>query len=175
MAIPIGFMKVSRIRTLNRSSNEYYILISTSISSEEVFASNTAAWFNPSGTHIAYIRFDDSSTRSINLSYYGTPGDLSYQYPRESVVYYPKAGSNNPIVELYTVAVSDSTRTQRVPVPPALNLGEHLITAVTWLDNNNILSVFMNRVQNQASIQVSNATGRYEVSAKYGSELLEIL
>ncbi|CAD7080974.1 unnamed protein product [Hermetia illucens] len=130
---------------------------------EEVFASNTAAWFNPSGTHIAYIRFDDSSTRSINLSYYGTPGDLSYQYPRESVVYYPKAGSNNPIVELYTVAVSDSTRTQRVPVPPALNLGEHLITAVTWLDNNNILSVFMNRVQNQASIQVSNATGRYEL------------
>ncbi|EDW26282.1 GL24559 [Drosophila persimilis] len=59
---------------------------------EEVFSSNVATWFNPSGTQLAFIKFDDSSTHLINFPYYGDAGDLRYQYPLHQVIAYPKAG-----------------------------------------------------------------------------------
>ncbi|XP_037957263.1 venom dipeptidyl peptidase 4-like [Teleopsis dalmanni] len=135
---------------------------------EEVFNSNVATWFNPNGTKIAFIKFDDSPTHTINFPYYGEAGDLRYQYPFNRLVAYPKAGSSNPRVSLFTAdlesAVKGSEFLDPVPVPSALNTEtDYIITVVDWLDNNNVLSVWMNRIQNLAYLQVVAGRKRLEV------------
>ncbi|TMW53741.1 hypothetical protein DOY81_001146 [Sarcophaga bullata] len=144
---------------------------------EEVFASNSAAWFSPDGKKLAFIRFDDSPTQLMNFPVYGEAGDLRFQYPFNRVVPYPKAGSPNPRVKLFTsdlesaVAGSGDHLTE-IPVPSALNTeGDYLITVVGWLNNTNVMSVWMNRIQNSAHIQIFNGLSRqraYSLESKTG-------
>ncbi|KPU77939.1 uncharacterized protein Dana_GF24616, isoform C [Drosophila ananassae] len=135
---------------------------------EEVFSSNVATWFNPSGSQLAFIRFDDSSTHLINFPYYGDAGDLRYQYPLHQVIAYPKAGSSNPSVQLIMVdlekAVAGGQRegfVTKMPVPSALNTEtDYIVTVVSWVDNDNVLSIWMNRIQNAAYVETFNGLTR---------------
>ncbi|XP_055384086.1 venom dipeptidyl peptidase 4 isoform X2 [Condylostylus longicornis] len=137
---------------------------------EEVFSSNEAVWFNPNGTKIAYIRFDDSPTFVMNIQLYGEPGDIRYQYPINKHVSYPKSGTPNPLVSLKTIdlemVLENSAIVEEaispVPVPSALNTQEHIITSVEWLNNEVLYSVFMNRIQNDAHLQVLTTKKRHE-------------
>ncbi|EDX10461.1 GD14501 [Drosophila simulans] len=132
---------------------------------EEVFSSNVATWFNPSGTQLAFIKFDDSSTHLINFPYYGDAGDLRYQYPLHQVIAYPKAGSSNPRVELVMVdlkrAVAGGDFVTVMPVPPALNTEtDYIVTVVSWVDDDNVLSIWMNRIQNAAYVVTFDGLNR---------------
>ncbi|XP_055907459.1 venom dipeptidyl peptidase 4 isoform X2 [Eupeodes corollae] len=133
---------------------------------EEVFGTNSAVWFNPNGTKIAFIQFDDSPTKLVDFQYYGEAGDLRYQYPWNQHVAYPKAGSPNPFVKLFTadlqLALKSNDFLTEVPVPSALNTQSHIITVVTWLNDQNVLSVWMNRIQNAAYVQVFEGLRRAE-------------
>lgn len=136
---------------------------------EEVLSSNSAVWFNPNGTRLAFIRFDDTPTRIINFPVYGDAGDLRYQYPFNRPVSYPKAGSPNPNVQLFTVDLLRAERNvefiTEIPRPSQLNTEtDYVITVVEWLDNDNVLSAWMNRVQNLAYLQVFDGLRRYGVS-----------
>ncbi|XP_023036730.1 venom dipeptidyl peptidase 4 isoform X1 [Drosophila willistoni] len=135
---------------------------------EEVFSSNVATWFNPSGTQLAFIRFDDSSTHLINFPYYGDAGDLRYQYPLHQVIAYPKAGSSNPGVQLVMVnltrAVAGNELPTIMPVPSALNtVTDYIVTVVNWVDDAHVLSVWMNRIQNAAYIVTFDGLTRKEI------------
>ncbi|ALC44613.1 ome [Drosophila busckii] len=139
---------------------------------EEVFSSNVATWFNPSGTQLAFIQFDDSPTHTIKFAYYGEAGDVRFQYPLHQDIAYPKAGSPNPRVELIllnlTRALAGSEFTTRMPVPSALNTeADYIVTAVSWLDDANVLSIWMNREQNEAYVVSFNDLGR---KVLYGTE-----
>lgn len=57
---------------------------------EEVFSGKTALWLSPDGKKLAYVRFDDSPVRRINIPIYGIPGAPDFQYPAELPVNYPK-------------------------------------------------------------------------------------
>ncbi|EDW41491.1 GM25479 [Drosophila sechellia] len=143
---------------------------------EEVFSSNVATWFNPSGTQLAFIKFDDSSTHLINFPYYGDAGDLRYQYPLHQVIAYPKAGSSNPRVELVMVdlkrAVAGGDFVTVMPVPPALNTEtDYIVTVVSWVDDDNVLSIWMNRIQNAAYVVTFDGLNRkviYSAESKTG-------
>ncbi|KAH8378694.1 hypothetical protein KR009_000791 [Drosophila setifemur] len=143
---------------------------------EEVFSSNVATWFNPSGTQLAFIKFDDSSTHLINFPYYGDAGDLRYQYPLHQVIAYPKAGSSNPRVQLVMIdlerAVTGGDFSTVMPVPPALNVEtDYIVTVVSWVDDANVLSIWMNRIQNAAYIVTFNGLTRkviYSTESKTG-------
>ncbi|RLU16819.1 hypothetical protein DMN91_010887 [Ooceraea biroi] len=65
--------------------SEYYL------SPEEVFSSNEALWFSPSGTKLAFGYFDDSSTPVMTIPFYGYPGSLTFQYTSAIPIHYPKA------------------------------------------------------------------------------------
>lgn len=124
---------------------------------EEVFSSNVATWFNPSGTQIAFIQFDDSPTHTINFPYYGEAGDLRFQYPLHQEIAYPKAGSSNPRVVLFIAdlerAVAGNEFLTEMPVPSELNTeADYIVTVVSWLDDHNVLSIWMNRIQNVAYV-----------------------
>ncbi|XP_037720430.1 venom dipeptidyl peptidase 4 isoform X2 [Drosophila subpulchrella] len=143
---------------------------------EEVFSSNVATWFNPSGKQLAFIKFDDSSTHLINFPYYGDAGDLRYQYPLHQVIPYPKAGSSNPRVELVMVdlesAVEGKHFLTQMPVPPALNTEtDYIVTVVSWVDDTNVLSIWMNRIQNAAYVVTFDGLNRkviYSTESKTG-------
>ncbi|KAK1130491.1 hypothetical protein K0M31_018623 [Melipona bicolor] len=69
--------------------------------SEEVFGSNNALWFSPSGSKLAFGYFDDSHTPIITIPFYGYPGSLTFQYTSAISIHYPKkaqidAGAGQP-------------------------------------------------------------------------------
>lgn len=136
---------------------------------EEVFSSNVATWFNPSGTQIAFIQFDDSPTHVINFPYYGEPGDLRFQYPLHQEIHYPKAGSSNPRVVLFIAdlkrALAGNEFLTEMPVPSTLNTEtDYIVTVVSWLDDYNVLSIWMNRIQNAATVVSFDGLGRKQVN-----------
>ncbi|XP_023171383.2 venom dipeptidyl peptidase 4 isoform X2 [Drosophila hydei] len=143
---------------------------------EEVFSSNVATWFNPTGTQIAFIQFDDSPTHVINFPYYGDAGDLRFQYPLHQEIPYPKAGSSNPRVVLFMADLERATSGKEfltsMPVPSALNTEtDYIVTVVSWLDNDNVLSIWMNRVQNAAYVISFDGRSRkvlYSTESKTG-------
>lgn len=135
---------------------------------EEVFSTNIATWFNPTGTHIAFIKFDDSPTHAMNLPIYGEANEPRFQYPLTKFIPYPKAGSSNPRVSLYTADLGRAAKglefLTQIPVPSSLNTEtDYIISAVEWLDNERVLSVWMNRIQNLAYLQVFDGVRRLEV------------
>ncbi|XP_075159840.1 dipeptidyl peptidase 4 omega isoform X2 [Haematobia irritans] len=136
---------------------------------EEVFSSNSAVWFSPDGSQLAFIQFDDSPTPVINFPIYGEAGDIRFQYPYNRLVAYPKAGSHNPRVKLFTsdlasAAAGNTDHLTEIPRPSALNTeSDYIITVVDWLNSTNVLSVWMNRIQNSAHIQIFNGVRRQEI------------
>ncbi|XP_058986361.1 venom dipeptidyl peptidase 4-like isoform X2 [Musca domestica] len=136
---------------------------------EEVFASNSAVWFSPDGSQLAFIQFDDSPTPVINFPIYGEAGDIRFQYPYNRLVAYPKSGSPNPRVKLFTsdlarAAGGNTDHLTEIPRPSALNTeSDYIITVVDWLNNTNVLSVWMNRIQNSAHLQIFNGLRRQEI------------
>lgn len=63
--------------------------------SEEVFGSNKALWFSPSGNKLAFGYFDDSQTPIITIPFYGYPGSMSFQYTTAISIHYPKVSVSN--------------------------------------------------------------------------------
>lgn len=119
---------------------------------EEVFSSNSATWFSKDGKKIAFIQFIDSSVPTITLPIYGLPGQ--YKYPELIPVSYPKAGAKNPLVKLFYVPLDsfNSDSLPEIPKPVSLEADEYLITSVGWANGNDLISVWMNRVQNRGLI-----------------------
>lgn len=119
---------------------------------EEVFSSNSATWSSKDGKKIAFIQFIDSAVPSITLPIYGLPGQ--YKYPEMIPVSYPKAGAKNPLVKLFYVNLDavNPDNLPEIPKPASLLANEYLITSVGWANGNDLISVWMNRVQNQGVI-----------------------
>lgn len=125
---------------------------------EEVFSTKKALWFSPDGTKLAFIRLDDTPVRRIQIPVYGIPGAFEHQYPGDIVIPYPKTGSPNPLVKLFSVDLKELVEDQKlikyeVVAPKALREQPHIVSVVSWLNNETLLSTWMNRVQNQAYIQ----------------------
>jgi len=67
-----------------------------------MFESNVALWL--SSNNLAYLTFNDSMVHPIIFNIYG-----DFQYPITEAVYYPKAGTNNPIVNLNVYNIINKT------------------------------------------------------------------
>ncbi|XP_046398463.1 venom dipeptidyl peptidase 4 isoform X2 [Ischnura elegans] len=126
---------------------------------EEVLGSNSALWFSPSGESLAFASFDDSDTQIMTIPYYGPPGNLQFQYPRELHIRYPKPGTPNPRVTLRVVNLTSAINAPTmndalIPVPAPVDLVtmDHILAAATWASNTELVAVWMNRVQNTAVI-----------------------
>ncbi|KAJ8921034.1 hypothetical protein NQ315_015830 [Exocentrus adspersus] len=124
---------------------------------EEVFSSNKAVWFSPDGTKLAYGRFNDTEVPVMVIPIYGEPGSLLFQYPRANLIKYPKAGTTNPTVTLHVVALNNTSTELDLEVPATLQ-GEPILSTVEWATNNIVLAIWMNRVQNRASITTYDVT-----------------
>lgn len=138
---------------------------------EEVFSTKTAVWISSDNNKLAYVQFNDTPVNHINIPVYGVPGSPRDQYPSAVEFPYPKTGSNNPTVKLYLVDLKDAkslTSLKRTEIPPPEELQfNNIISVVAWANNNQLLSVWMNRVQNDAIVQICNGKSCDTVRFRY--------
>ncbi|MBK8249806.1 MAG: DPP IV N-terminal domain-containing protein [Gemmatimonadetes bacterium] len=107
----------------------------------------TAMWWSPDGKQLAYYRFDESPVKDFYLQM-----DQTKVQSALDVEAYPKAGSPNPVVELFVYDVA-SRRTQRIDVrhgqPFTNDVVGHYVYAVGWSpDGREITFNRTNRRQN---------------------------
>ncbi|UGU17195.1 S9 family peptidase [Sinomicrobium kalidii] len=113
---------------------------------EEEFAFVRAFQWNATGTHIAYIKFDESEVPEFSMDVYG-----QQLYPSRQEFKYPKAGEKNAEVSLFVYDL-ESGATEEVELDNA-----YYIPRIKWTNNENILSAqVMNRHQNNLDLVFYN-------------------
>ncbi|XP_043476742.1 venom dipeptidyl peptidase 4 isoform X2 [Leptopilina heterotoma] len=121
---------------------------------EEVFGSNKAIWFSPSGTKMVFGYFDDNHTPIMNIPYYGYPGSITFQYTSVIPIHYPKSGTTNPTVKLYYVDLEkvliENATLIEIEAPLQLDGRESILAAVNFPTENIVSATWMNRVQNES-------------------------
>src|SRR5690606_22051652 len=121
---------------------------------EEEFAFVRAYEWNNTGTHIAFIRFDETEVPEFSMDIYGE--DL---YPVQHVFKYPKAGENNAEVSLHTYDIGTK-------VIKKVDLGDtYYIPRIKWTHEAHILSAqVLNRHQNNLKLYFHDIkTGKSDV------------
>lgn len=122
---------------------------------EEEFALSKGFYWNNSGTHLAYYRFDESAVKEFNMTIYK---DL---YPEDYKFKYPKAGEANSIIEIYTFEIATNKK-QTIDIGAETDI---YIPRINWTKDNNTLCIQrLNRLQNKLELLLSDArTGKSNV------------
>ena len=123
----------------------------------------TAMWWSPDSTKLAYYRFDEKDVPDFYLTLNQT--QLQTTVDTEA---YPKAGVQNPIVDLfvYDVATKQSTKIDVRDGKPFDNAGVgHYVYRVMWSpDGRELLFLRTNRRQNVMELTAANpSTGACRV------------
>ena len=117
---------------------------------EEEFSFVRAFEWNADGTHIAFIRFDETEVPEFSMDMYGTG-----LYPEQSVFKYPKAGEANALVSLHLYDLK-SKKVNDVKV--SKSYADFYIPRIKWTNDANILSAqYTNRHQNELDLWMINA------------------
>lgn len=124
---------------------------------------NTAMWWSPDSTKLAYYRFDESQVPDYYLALSQTA--LQTKIDAEP---YPKAGAPNPVVDLfiYDVAAKTTTRVDVRDGKPFDNgVVGHYVYRIAWTrDGKELLFHRTNRRQNVLEFVAANpATGQCRV------------
>ena len=105
---------------------------------EEEFSFVRAFEWSPEGTHIAFLRFDETEVPEYSMPIYGE--DL---YPTLQTFKYPKAGENNAVVSLHLMEL-EGAKTATIPVDA------YYIPRIKWKNNPDELAFqTFNRHQNE--------------------------
>jgi dipeptidyl-peptidase-4 len=113
----------------------------------EELGQNTAFWWSPSGTKLAYYRFDESGVPDYFLQL-----DQAKLQSTVDIEAYPKAGVDNPVVELFVYDL-ETRRTTKIDVrdgkPFTNDVVGHYVYRVGWSpDGSEITFNRTNRRQN---------------------------
>lgn len=116
---------------------------------EEEFAITKGYTWSPDSKYIAFLRFDESSVREFNLTYYNE------LYPDLYTFKYPKAGEGNSLVTAHMIAAKGG-KSQKI----ALGQYEY-IPRLKWSGTSNQLIIqTMNRHQNELNYHVVDMTSK---------------
>src|SRR5687768_11147037 len=120
---------------------------------EEEFSFTKAFAWSPDSRHLAYYRFDESTVKEFNMTYY--TGEL---YPENVTFKYPKVGMENSKVSihLFDTQTSKKTEVDRNSEP------DGYIPRIKWTNDPSKLCVFwMNRHQNHLELLLADVnTGK---------------
>ena len=123
---------------------------------EEEFAFNRAFDFNPDGTMLAYIRFDESKVPMYSFPWYKglKPSLEEYRvYPGAYEYKYPMPGIDNSKVTVHTFDIKTKvTREMDLPLDP-----DGYIPRIQFTDDANVLAIMtLNRHQNRFDLYFAN-------------------
>uniref|UniRef100_A0AAR2L9F2 Dipeptidyl-peptidase 4 n=1 Tax=Pygocentrus nattereri TaxID=42514 RepID=A0AAR2L9F2_PYGNA len=137
--------------TFNGAHNRILNGIPDWVYEEEMFSTNHALWWSPTGRYLAFAEFNDTNVHTIEYSWYGEG-----QYPDMVVIPYPKAGTPNPTVRLFVADATKVSRIMEVVVPSAV---EHYLSTVTWATDDRIAVQWQNRTQSYLTLQLYELNG----------------
>ncbi|TPX62178.1 hypothetical protein PhCBS80983_g00697 [Powellomyces hirtus] len=151
------------VRITHDGSKELINGIADWVYEEEVLGTHDAMWFSPAGTHIAFLKFNESLVPEYHLQYYERKQPNAYL--EQLSVKYPKPGYPNPVVTLHIATPGSAD-------PAGLDLAvefekEHyfrdddrLIVEVAWVSDESLLVRMTNRVQDSQRLYlVASETG----------------
>ena len=125
---------------------------------EEVLESVQANWIAPTGSHIAFLQFNDTLVDDYRYPVYsvdGRPaGSPESLYPRILEIKYPKPSRSNPSVTLNVVSLNPpSSNRIKLSFPEEITAQDPIVYQVVWSpDGGSILVKLMNRNQDQQMI-----------------------
>ncbi len=116
---------------------------------EEEFSYSKAYEWNPDGTMIAFVKFDESQVPEFSMIRYGEK-----LYPEVETFKYPKAGEKNSEVSLHLYRLKEG-ETKKVSFE-----GEYeYLPRIKWTQKNDCLTfITLNRLQNDLKLYKYNAT-----------------
>uniref|UniRef100_A0A3Q3GR23 Dipeptidyl peptidase like 10 n=1 Tax=Labrus bergylta TaxID=56723 RepID=A0A3Q3GR23_9LABR len=120
---------------------------------EEVLHTQTAHWWSPDGSRLAYLNINDTLVPSMLL-----PRFTGALYPRGKEYSYPKMGQINPSVRLYVVTVDGSSITTELRPPDSFEKSEYYITMVKWVTKERLSVRWVNRAQNMSILSLCDVT-----------------
>jgi dipeptidyl-peptidase 4 len=132
----------------------------------EELAQTTAMWWSPDSRKLAYYRFDEKNVIDYHLQL-----DQTQIQSKDDIEAYPKAGTENPIVDLYVydVATRKSTKIDVRDGKPFENgVVGHYVYRVSWsADGRELLFNRTNRRQNVLEFVAADPdTGKTRVIAR---------
>ncbi|XP_036416128.1 dipeptidyl peptidase 4 [Colossoma macropomum] len=140
--------------TFNGAHNKILNGIPDWVYEEEMFSTNRALWWSPTGKYLAFAEFNDTNVHTIDYSWYGDG-----QYPEMVIIPYPKAGTPNPTVRLFVADATNVSRITEVVVPSAVGEREHYLSTVTWATDERIAVQWQNRTQSYVTLQLYELNG----------------
>jgi dipeptidyl-peptidase-4 len=121
----------------------------------EELGQTSAIWWSPASTKVAYYRFDEKRVIDYNLQL-----DQTQIQSRNDVEAYPKAGAENPVVDLFVFDVA-SKKTTKIDVRDGKPFDNavvgHYVYRVAWsADGQELLFNRTNRRQNVLELVAAN-------------------
>ncbi|XP_050544681.1 prolyl endopeptidase FAP-like isoform X2 [Daktulosphaira vitifoliae] len=141
------------IRITYSGSSVIYNGIPDWLYQEEIFKSDKAFWFSPTGRFMAYASFNDTLVGEYKYPVYNERS----QYPYYQSLRYSKAGTQNPIVTVWLTDLKNGSviNVTSLNKPQALNLESELyLMHVKWADDRRLAVVWMNRKRTTMVISV---------------------
>ncbi|XP_050434838.1 prolyl endopeptidase FAP-like isoform X2 [Adelges cooleyi] len=120
---------------------------------EEIFKSDKAFWFSPTGRYLAFATFNDTLVGEYKYPVYNTRS----QYPYYQSLRYPKTGTPNPAVTVWLTDLRNGSTLDLTTIskPQALHLeSEPYLMHVKWASDRLMAVVWMNRKQTIMVISV---------------------
>ena len=145
---------------------------------EEILKSDSAYWFSPTGSRLAFLQTDDDS---VSNSLILTLGSLTDQNMRFVPIKYPKPGGAIPVVSVHVIELDSKVRSESIVAPPfeVINSSAserlaseklasgYYITSVTWIDDERLIVNFMSRNQKMAWISICGYTIKSGIFSSY--------
>ncbi|XP_055084460.1 dipeptidyl aminopeptidase-like protein 6 isoform X2 [Periophthalmus magnuspinnatus] len=121
---------------------------------EEILQTHVAHWWSPDGLRLAYMTINDTQVPKMEVPFFtGTPYPSSWEY------HYPKAGEENPVVQLSVVSLNGPLHTVLMKKPDDPRIGrEYYITSVKWATSTKLAVNWLNRGQNNSILTLCEAT-----------------
>ncbi|KAJ8372355.1 hypothetical protein AAFF_G00290240 [Aldrovandia affinis] len=120
---------------------------------EEIFKTHIAHWWSPDGARLAYVTINDTLVPKMEIpTFTGSP------YPTGIEVHYPKAGEENPTIQLFVVNLNGPLHTMEMRRPENQRMGEYYITMVKWATSTKLAVNWLNRAQNISVLTLCEAT-----------------
>jgi dipeptidyl aminopeptidase B len=136
---------------------------------EEIFSSNSALWWSPDSSKLAFLALDETAVDEYNFPIYNPTSDNKAVIPYTSdvVMKYPKPGYHNPLVSVHVfdvgrylqnsatgTSVADATHelywTDRHPADNSI------IAEVAWVGNTSLILKEVNRNADDGHVVLFN-------------------